>query len=90
MHYQRQFLANKCHFRPGPGSSVEERSLRKKVLSRQTVVQISLYAKSFSCVIYSQMHDPKASKHVEKYLATSQLETKLAAVDMQPLSEREM
>ena len=32
----------------GPASSVEDRSLRK-VLSRQTMVQISPYAKSLSC-----------------------------------------
>ena len=41
-----------------------------KVSSRQTVVQISPYAKSFSCEIYSQMHDRfETCKKVSRNLA---------------------
>ena len=57
---------NTCPWQPGPASSVEDRSLCK-VLSRQTAVRISPYAKvSFMCeLICNYMHDPDSSKNFD-------------------------
>ena len=73
--------SKKKPFQLGPASSVEERSLRKKSYVSSDRGSNLAICQVFSCAIYSQLHDPEASKHVGKYLATSQSETKLAAVN---------
>ena len=83
------FINNKCYESRGWPAQWKNVCFVKR-FSIQTMVQISPYAKFLSCAIYSQMHDPEASKHVGRNLATSQSELKnLLLSNMQPLSERE-